>query len=323
MPNEFAKGRRTSLFAIFAALVVAMLFSPMADAQAQTPDTFAKLQTTLDQIVATFSGQASVEFRDLSSDEVVAYSNSADMPAASTIKIPVMVEVFRQIAAGELHLRDQVQLRSDDKDKGSGMLAYMKSGSKYSIQYLLTVMITVSDNTATNMLIRVAGLDNINNTMESLGLTHTKLADFVHTDTVTGDVRLLRSSAEDMTTLLTMMYKGTLVDSASSSAMLDILSKQKHNGLIPRPLPKGLRIAHKTGTLNDTLNDVGIVFVKQHPYVLAVMTTGLSKGERAELIHNISRAVYVSETASAPTTVDKSRPKLHSASRETVRVARR
>ena len=299
--NNINRGRRSLLVRALAltAVCASMSFTNLA-AQDVTPGPFVQLQASLDQLAGAFSGQTSIEVRDLTTGEVVASSNSADMPAASTIKIPVMVEVFNQIASGSLHLRDTVTLQNADRDYGSGALASKKSGTKYSIQYLLNAMITVSDNTATNMLMRTVGLDSINQTMSSLGLTRTKVADFIHTDTLTGDVRLLRSSAEDMTTLLTMMYKGTLVDLASSEAMLDILSRQRHNGLIPRPLPPGLRIAHKTGTLNDTLNDVGIIFLKQHPYVLAVMTTGVSKYARIAFIQNISRVVYANETASDP-----------------------
>jgi beta-lactamase class A len=255
-----------------------------------------KLQVRLDALAAAFTGQASIQVKELVSGETIAFSDNTDMPAASTIKIPVMVEVFNQIAQGKLHRNDQVALQNSDRDYGFGLLAHAKTGRRYSISFLLTAMITVSDNTATNMLMRTVGLDNIDKTMVSLGLTHTKVPDYIHTDASTGDVRMLRSSAEDMSQLLALMFEGKLIDSFSSKVMLDILSQQKHNGLIPNPLPRGLRIAHKTGTLDDTLNDVAIVFVKDHPYVLAIMTTGESHRDQLQFIRTVSSAVYDEES---------------------------
>ena len=120
-------------------------------------------------------------------------------------------------------------------------------------------MIDVSDNTATNMLIRLVGRQHINATMSELGLSHTRLTDFIRSSRT--DIRwALRSSPADMAHLLRAMAKEQLVDEWSSREMIAILRGQQHNGLIPEPLPAGTEIAHKTGTLHDTLNDVGIVY---------------------------------------------------------------
>jgi beta-lactamase class A len=153
-------------------------------------------------------------------------------------------------------------------------------------------MIDVSDNTATNMLIRLVGRQNINQEMEDLGLTHTRLTDFIRSE----GPRIrwaLRSSPADMVHLLREMAKKQLVDEWSSGEMIAILRGQRHNGLLPQPLPAGTAIAHKTGTLHDTLNDVGIVYAGSDPYVIAVMTTDLptlDAGRR--FIRGVSRMAY-------------------------------
>jgi beta-lactamase class A len=151
-------------------------------------------------------------------------------------------------------------------------------------------MITESDNTATNMLIRLVGRQSINATMAQLGLHGTVVGDYIRSD---GDIRALRTSPADMAYLLQQIALEHVVDAWSCREMIAIMSGQRHNDLLPQPLPRGLQIAHKTGTLHDTLNDVGIVYLGSQPYVIAVMTThlpDLDAGRR--FIRSISRLAY-------------------------------
>ena len=213
-----------------------------------------------------------IAIEDLATGTISGINANASMPAASTIKIPVMVEVFKQMAEGKVDLNRVVHLEAGDRDWGWGELCDAPLGSGYTVSQLLWKMITRSDNTATNMLIRLVGRGNINTTMESLGLTHTHVADYIRSD---GDIRSLRSSASDMARLLDAIARDQLVDAWSSQQMMLILEGQRHNSLLPVPLPKDLKIAHKTGELHDTLNDVGIVEDQREPYIIAVMTTSL------------------------------------------------
>jgi beta-lactamase class A len=237
-------------------------------------------------------GTVGIAVRDLATGMTAGVNLDAVMPAASTIKVPVMVEVFRQMSLGRFDLQRQVTLLPRDRDWGSGDLCDAAAGTSYPVSSLLRVMIDESDNTATNMLIRLVGRDNVNITMKSLGLHHT----FLRTDvrTSTDYVRIaLRTTANDMVTLMDMLAHEKLVDPWSSRAMISILTAQQHNGLLPAPLPKGTSIAHKTGSLHDTLNDVGIVYHDEEPYAIAVMTThwpALSTGR--VFIHRVSRMAY-------------------------------
>ncbi|MDQ6826082.1 MAG: class A beta-lactamase-related serine hydrolase, partial [Candidatus Eremiobacteraeota bacterium] len=237
-------------------------------------------------------GHVAMEVKDLATGVTSSVNPSASMPAASTIKIPVMVEVFRQLALGKFDLNTTVTLESGDKDWGSGKLSGAPVGRKYPVSQLLTEMISVSDNTATNMLIRLVGRTNINGEMINLGLEHTKLSDYIRSR---GDSirRALRTSPADMVQLLTAMADERLIDAWSSREMIIILRGQRHNGLLPAPLPAGIPIAHKTGTLHDTLNDVGIVYADTEPYVIAVMTTNLrSLTSGRAFIRSVSRVSY-------------------------------
>ena len=256
------------------------------------PGPLADFQVQLSALSMRAPGHVGIVVQDVSTGMTTGINAGAEMPAASTIKIPVMVEVFRQLAAGSFDLNTRVTLRRSDKDWGSGDLAGGRVGSSYPVSRLLALMIGVSDNTATNMLIRLVGRPHINTSMIELGLTHTRLTDFIRSEGP--HIRwALRSSPADMAHLLRAMAKNQLIDEWSSRQMIAILTGQHHNSLLPAPLPEGTTIAHKTGTLHDTLNDVGIVYEGADPYVIAVMTTDLptlASGRR--FIRGVSRLAY-------------------------------
>jgi beta-lactamase class A len=233
-----------------------------------------------------------IEIEDLATGYQSGVNVNASMPAASTIKIPVMVEVFRQMELGRIDLHSMLHVTSSDKDDGSGDLCYAPDGTPVTVDRLLWVMITESDNTATNMLIRLVGRTHINQTMARLGLRQTRLSDDIRTDD--DAIRYaLRTSPHDMVKLLDAMAHRTLIDRWASGEMLAILTGQRHNGLIPEPLPPGTQVAHKTGTLHDTLNDVGIVYLAGEPYAIAVMTTNLpSLDAGRSFIRGVSLLTY-------------------------------
>jgi beta-lactamase class A len=256
------------------------------------PGPLADLQMQLAAMSLHAPGHIAMEIKDLSSGFSEGINSTASMPAASTIKIPVMVEVFHQLQEGKFDFNTPVTLRGADKDWGSGDLSDARVGTRYPVSQLLTAMITVSDNTATNMLIRLVGREQINAEMVDMGLQHTKLSDYIRSEG--NAIRwALRSSPADMVSLLAQMANDQLIDEWSSRQMISILSGQRHNNLIPEPLPPDLQIAHKTGTLHDTLNDVGIVYAASEPYVIAVMTTNLpSLNAGRRFIRGVSRLAY-------------------------------
>jgi len=256
------------------------------------PGPLANLQVKLALAAGHAPGRVGIAVEDLATGYVSGVNAGASLPAASTIKIPVMVEVFERIAAGHIDFNAVVHLESRDRDWGSGDLADASPGTARTVKQLLWLMITQSDNTATNMLIRLVGRTHINATMAELGLRSTRLGDDIRSESVA--IRYaLRTSPRDMMKLLDAIARDRLVDEWSSREMLAILTGQLHNGLLPAPLPKDLRIAHKTGSLHDTLNDVGIVYGDEEPYVIAVMTTQLPDLDLGRaFIHKISRIAY-------------------------------
>jgi len=278
------------LAVLLAFLAALLLREPLAAGAEAIPGPLGRLQLQLNLMSTRAPGHIGVIVKDLTTGLSTGINESANMPAASTIKIPVMVEVFRQMALGDFDLNREVTLEPNDRDSGWGDLVYAPVGGRYRIAHLLQLMIAESDNTATNMLIRLVGRVHINQTMTHLGLRQTRLADYIRSD---GDIRGLRTSPLDMSELLDLMAHDRLINAWSSRAMIAILTGQHHNGLLPEPLPAGTQIAHKTGTLHDTLNDVGIVFLNNEPYIIAVLTTQLPTLEAGrQFIRGVSRLAY-------------------------------
>jgi beta-lactamase class A len=268
------------------------LLSALAPASASViPGPLADFQAQLLAYTMRAPGHVGIAVEDVLTGMTTGVNQGAEMPAASTIKIPVMVEVFRQLTIGKFDLNRKLHLQNGDRDSGWGTLCDAPTGSAYTVSRLLALMIDESDNTATNMLIRYVGRQNINATMLRLGLDHTRLTDFIRSN---GPIRwALRSSPSDMMRLLEAMAKDRLIDPWASREMIAILDGQHHNGLLPEPLPPGTTIAHKTGTLHDTLNDVGIVYLGEDPYVIAVMTTDLPTLDAGrQFIRGVSRMAY-------------------------------
>jgi beta-lactamase class A len=249
-----------------------------------------RLAWQLERLVEEAPGRVAIAIADLRTGYALSINGDVSVPAASTIKIPIMVEVMRQATLHRFSLQRTVTLTDADRDCGYGSLCDAPSGSAYTVRELLWRMITRSDNTAANMLIRLVGRGNINQTMQGLGLDHTWLGDSIRSD---GDIRSLRTTANDMMHLLIMIARRQVVTASACRQMLAILAAQRHNTMIPAWLPKHLVIAHKTGTLHDTLNDVGIVELRGSPYVLCVFTThldDLDAGER--FVRRVSLVTY-------------------------------
>jgi beta-lactamase class A len=266
-----------------------------APARAYLPPPFARLNQDVRALARHVPAAIAVDVLDLNTGYHAGFNAAKSMPAASTIKVPVMVEVFTQLEAGRFDLQRRVTLQASDKDYGSGDLCDAPAGTSYAVSELLEKMIDISDNTATNMLIRLVGRRSINLQMRDLGLARTHLGGDVRTDGW-AIRQTLRTSPADLVHLLMLMARGELVDEWSSNEMIAILEADQYNTLLPEPLPGGIPVAHKTGSFYDTLNDAGIVFAGDAPYVIAVMTTALpSQNLGRSFIHSLSRVAYTDE----------------------------
>ena len=240
-----SKIRIVSAMLLCAALAVTNVerAAPAAMPDASPDLTLAALAPKLERLASRMPGIVAISVADLSGDHVIAINGDVNLPAASTIKVPVMVEVFRQIAQGRFTQSTTIALTDGDRDCGYGSLCDAHWGARYSVSALLRLMIERSDNTAANMLIRKVGRQNVNATMAGLGLVQTRLGDSIRSD---GDIRELRTSTNEMMDL-SMIARHDVVNDAACSAMIAF-----HRATPQHAATEGFAesppIAHKTGT---------------------------------------------------------------------------
>jgi len=230
----------------------------------------------------------------------------ADKPfhAASTMKVPVMIELYRQAKAGTVSLDAPLPIRNEfrsivdgspyklSEGDDSDTLVYAAVGKTLTLAQLDEAMITVSSNFAANLLIEKLGVENIRATVTRLGATGMQVLRGVE-DQKAFDKGLNNSTtARGLLVLFDHLAQGTAVDRASDEAMVAVLKRQKFNDAIPAGLPTGIDIAHKTGSITRIHHDAGIVFARR-PYVLVILVRGIQEQkESAAVMAAISRAVY-------------------------------
>ena len=282
------KGSRLTAPALFA-LVAA------ASAGAQTPvaDLKAKFEARVQEIAARVDGVVGYAIVDLTSGERIGRLENATFPTASAIKLAIVYELFKQAEEGTVRLDQALTLDRKQAVGGTGVLVEMGTPT-LSIRDYAVLMVTLSDNTATNVLIDKLGMDRIAARMHALGLNGTKLRRHMM------DTAAARRGEENVSTpaelvrLLQAMY-GSGPAKAGPYLMedaIELLKKPKENRL-RKGLPEGVASADKSGELEGVRVDAGIVFAKNRPYVLSVMTTFLKdEGEGERAITAISQAAY-------------------------------
>ncbi|KYC39264.1 serine hydrolase [Scytonema hofmannii PCC 7110] len=245
---------------------------------------------------------------DLDNGGYVDLNGAASFAAASTIKIPILVAFFQDVDAQKIRLDESLTLESGMVAGGSGNMQYKPVGTQFTALEVATKMMTVSDNTATNMLIaRLGGIDALNQRFQSWGLTTTAirniLPDLGGTNT---------TSPKELSTLMAMVGKGNLVSMRSRDRILDIMRRTVRNHLLPAGLGPGATIAHKTGNIGTILGDAGLVDVPTGKrYVVSVMVQRPRNDPGAEkLITSISRVAYeqLSQTFPVPNNTGSSIP---------------
>lgn len=266
------------------------------------------------RIAAVPGAQVSVAYVDLATHDTLFIRADTVMHAASTMKVPVMVQLYRDAAAGSFSLDQGLMvvnhfssavdgspfelIPSEDGDS----TLYKRAGERVSIRELIHLMITRSSNLATNILISLAGPDRVNATLRSLGANRTAVLRGVQ-DIKAFDAGLINTTtARDLATVLTAIESGKAGDARATREMRDHLLADEFNDRIPAGVPAGVKVAHKTGEITAVAHDAAIVYPPgRKPYVLVVMTRGITDGlQSAKLTAEISRLVYLHATRSAP-----------------------
>ncbi len=281
------------MFAIAAALFV---LAPPAVA--------ADLEEAIAPLARQHKGKVAVAVKNLKTGEEYYLNADEVMPTASLIKLPVMVETYWQANEGKVKLDTMLTLKKSDKVQGSGILTpHFSDGASFSLRDAVRLMIVYSDNTATNMVLDQIGLPSTNACMEKLGLKNTKInAKVFRADTRLDQTRakygLGSTTAREMVQLLEMIEGGKVVSPEACKEMLDHLKRCDDKEKMTRLLPAGTVVAHKTGSVNASKTDAGIIYTKSGPVVVCVLTDGNEDQRWAAdnaaqvLIGKIARVVY-------------------------------
>lgn len=222
-----------------------------------------------------------------------AHNGQRKFGAASTMKIPLMIETYRQVEGGKRSLDDIIPVNAEDKAVGSGVLHHLHDGIEVTLRDLIYLMISISDNTATNMLIRMATMDAVNATMRDLGMTGSNLGrEMKGRPAVEGEEENW-ATPEDYVTVVKSILDRQAASATSCDEMVIMLERQQNSRRIARHLPddKSIRWGSKTGTIKGVCNDVGFVTTPKGTTIIAVFTEAMPNTHTAEEhIGNISRA---------------------------------
>ena len=271
----------TRLFGV--AAIAGLTAVSVAHAQ-QTP--LQRLQASIERTTKSVNATWGVFVKSLETNEEIAIGADQQMETMSTIKIPLMVEVLQQVKAGRFKLSDKYTFAQADSQPGTGTIQRLDPGAVMTVKDLVTMMIIVSDNTATEVLYRmVGGPDVVNKRMDALGLGRTRAmsvpaAWFAALRAAPSSEQFYRdgkhpfgmTTPREMGRLLEMMERGALVDKPSSDLMLQIMRAQLYRTRIPRYV-NGYRIPHKTGDFLPFVgDDVGVLESDGNTIVISIFT---------------------------------------------------
>lgn len=250
-----------------------------------------KLIAEIEKIAAAHDGVMGVAIKDLTTGEEILLNDQLTFPTGSSIKIPVLIELHKQASAGKHKLTDQRWVERQDKVGGSGVIVnFGDHTSQLSLGDLAVLMIVLSDNTATNMLIDQVGMANVNQTLDELGLRRIRLRRKMIDQAASARGDENTATPREAMALMEKLYRGQVVSHQLSDDVLKTLKLRK-NSPIPRLLPASVEIANKPGGIEGVACDWGIVYVPNRPYAIAVMTN--YNGEGADdAIARVSKLAY-------------------------------
>lgn len=254
---------------------------------------WSSLEKAMQSKLDGFSGNAGIVVEDLKMGWRISLNEDKLFPSASMVKIPIMAACLRAAHDKKISLNSRLVLKASHKTEGSGALKNNPVGTKFTVDKLIELMITRSDNTAANMLIELLGFDYLNDFFKSEGLIHTnlsrKMMDFRHRQQGVENY----TTAGDISLILEKIYRKKFINRGVSSKCLGLLLKQKVNDRIPKKLPQDVLVAHKTGLERNVCHDAGIVFSNQGHFLICVLTKSRAGAPKVkEFISDISLYIY-------------------------------
>ena len=251
-----------------------------------------KTEAHLREIAGRSRGALGLFALDLISREQFAINEHNVFPQASAIKIPVLMEVYKQAGEGKFKLTDTRRVEKHDKTPGSGILSELGDGTvQMSLHDLCVLMIVLSDNTATNMLIDLVSLANVNATLQSLGLKQTRLQRRMMDLAAAGRGDENLSTPFEAARIMEILYRGEFINRSVCDEILSILKKPK-TANIEAALPPGTIVASKPGGIAGVATEWAIVYLKDRPYIVTVMENFSVEQDAPNAIKEISKTLF-------------------------------
>ena len=246
----------------------------------------------IEKIISQVEGNVCINFYDLNKNNGFSVNGDKKVLSASMIKLLILAELMKKIFENKFSLSDTVMMANFMKIEGDGVLKELNTGHHFTLKELATLMIIVSDNQATNILIDFLGMENINQLGREVNLKETFLGRKMM------DIEARKKGydnytcADDISLLLKLIYQEKLINKEASQLMLDILLRQQQGERLQRYLPSDIKIAHKCGDLDNLENDGGIIWLGDRAYILVVLTNGMPNLQCKQTIGKISKFVY-------------------------------
>ena len=287
-------------------ILLSALFLIITIFSCEEKNKYSSLEIKVIELLESQNGTFAIAFKNLEDGNEILINEDEIFHAASTMKTPVMIEVYRRKMIGEISLDDSIFVKNefesivdkstfqlsefDDSDKNT----YDKIGRYISLRELVFDMITISSNFATNLVIKYIGAENINNTMSDIGAKNINVLRGVE------DIKAFEkglnntTSARDLLVIYEKLASGKVLNRDLSNEMVEILKNQKYDDIIPKYLPKEIEVAHKDGWINGVRHDSGIVFLENGvSYVLILLSKNLDNElEGADMLAKVSLEIY-------------------------------
>lgn len=258
--------------------VVSQKFSQPAPTATPTPK-LEKERQAVEQIIEPLRGIYEVYFQDLDKGDSFSINGQEKMTAASLIKLPTLLALYREADAGRVNLETVYKLQAKDKKEGAGSLQGKPDGYEITYRDMAKLMGQQSDNTAFNIIAnKILGGEKIQVTIDRLGMRQTSFADNL-------------TSSEDIGLLFRKLYQERVVSDKGRDEILSFLTNTIWEDRIPAGIPKGIRVSHKIGTEVGIFSDAGIVF-GQKPFILVLMSQNANEIEAKKALPEIAKKIY-------------------------------
>lgn len=298
--------RRTKTIIFFLTIGLVYVSATWLSVFSQSRQTLPALRQQIEQELSRHPGTFAVAFKDLTTGKELLIREHEVFHAASTMKTPVMIEVYKQAAQRKLALSDSMTITTEFKsivdgspyslhaEQDSDTSIYKAVGTKRTLSALVYDMIIVSSNLATNMVIERVGAKNVTQTMRDLGAKDIQVRRGVEDSKAFAQGLNNTTTAYDLMVIFETIATGKAVNPEASKAMIATLLDQKFNDAIPGKLPKDVKVAHKTGSITGVRHDSGIVFLPNgHKYVLVLLSKDIKDDkETTETMATVSEWIY-------------------------------